>query len=115
VAPREDAVVVEGGTDRPPLDEQIARHVLEVPERHSPPTPHCDYCWEEWPCTVELMRHEAERLRRVEAAAREAEAAFLARPDTDERDHPEGLTSEQVNVAFERWDLRQQLALAALR
>ena len=48
-------------------------------------------------------------------AAREVIAAFDARPDTDERDHPEGLTKEQVELAWSLWDIRQMNALDALR
>jgi hypothetical protein len=35
-----------------------AEHVVESPERHArpgtddPDDPHCDSCWEDWPCTV---------------------------------------------------------------
>ncbi|HET9613278.1 MAG TPA: hypothetical protein VFP22_00580 [Candidatus Limnocylindrales bacterium] len=48
-------------------------------------------------------------------AASEVIAAFDARPDTDERDHPEGLTKEQVELAWFLWDIRQMNALDALR
>ena len=63
--------------------------------------------------------------RRAEAAPppldglREAMAemvdAYSARPDTDEMDHPEGLTGAQVEQAWDVWSLRQDRALETAR
>lgn len=56
---------------------------------------------------------------RVGLSLREASQAvvdaFSARPDVDERDHPEGLSSAQVEEEWAHWDLRQMKALDALR
>ena len=52
---------------------------------------------------------------RVRQAAAEVLAAFAARPDADEYDHPEGLTKADVELAWQRWSLRQDASLIDLR
>jgi hypothetical protein len=51
----------------------------------------------------------------LRTALEEMVAAYSAKPDTDEIDHPEGLTKEQVELAWSLWDLRQVKALGAAR
>ena len=42
-------------------------------------------------------------------------AAFTGKPDVDENDHPEGLTKQQVERAWNEWGLRQDRAVDAAR
>jgi hypothetical protein len=63
-------------------------------------------------CEPYQPSHPAADLRQ---AAEEAVAAFTAKPDVDELDHPEGLTAADVSRAWFEWDDRRDKAVAALR